>query len=206
MRALPRLLAVTTDAVCDSDGFERRAAAIAGAGAATALVVRAPGASTARHAALAQRALELARPLEASVIVHARPDLAAAIGAQGVQLRREDLPPRDARRVLRAGWLGVSVHGREEAVAAIDEGADYLLAGNLFETTSHPGRPARGLAWLEELCTLGRPVIAIGGITPERAAAVQRAGAWGAAAISALWDAPDPGAAALAMLLPWSST
>ncbi|HEU5218682.1 MAG TPA: thiamine phosphate synthase [Gemmatimonadales bacterium] len=203
MRPLPRLFAVTTDTICRAADFGVRAAALAAAGPAAALVVRAPDGTTAQLAAFAERVTALARPPEAAVFVHARPDLARAVGAQGVQLRRDDLSPADARLVFERGWIGVSVHGPEHAESAIAEGADYLMAGNVFETASHPGRPARGLEWLAGLCRLGRPVVAIGGITPDRVHAVKEAGAWGAAAITALWDAADPAAAALAMVSPW---
>lgn len=204
MRPLPRLLAVTTDAICRAADFEARSAAIAAAGPAAGLLVRAPGSTAAQHAAFAGRVVALARSQEAAVLLHARPDLARAVGAQGVQLRSTDLAAADARRVLPGGWIGVSVHGRQAAEAAIAEGADFVIAGNVFETPSHPERPARGLEWLRDICALDRPVIAIGGITPERAREVQQAGAWGAAAISALWETSDSAAAALAILSAWN--
>jgi len=205
MRPLPRLFAVTTDTICRAADFGVRAAAVAALGPAAALVVRAPGGTTAQLTAFAERVTALARPPEAAVIVHGRPDLSRALGAQGVQLRRDDLPPHEARRVMPKGWIGVSVHTRQDAEAAIAEGADYLVAGNVFETTSHPGRPARGVPWLAELCSLGAPVVAIGGITADRAGAVKAAGAWGVAAITALWDAVDPAAAAVALAAPWTA-
>ncbi len=96
------------------------------------------------------------------------------------------------------------MHTEAEAAAAVDEGADYLLVGNVYETTSHPGRPAAGLDLVRAAAALGRPVIAIGGIDAARADAVRQAGAWGVAAIAALWRAPDPAAAALALLAPWA--
>ena len=204
MRPLPRVFAVTTDEICRVADFGVRTAAIAAIGPAVAVTVRAPGSTAAQHAAFTERVVALARPAEAMVIVHARPDLARAGGAQGVQLRRSDLPAGDARRVLGPGWIGVSVHSQEEAESAIAEGADFLVAGNVFETSSHPDRPARGLSWLGELCRLGPPVVAIGGVTPERAPAVRRAGAWGVAAISALWVSEDPAAAAVALAAPWT--
>ena len=108
------------------------------------------------------------------------------------------------RRVFDTGWIGCSVHSREEAEAALGEGADYLVAGSVFETTSHPGQPALGLAWLTTISKLGRPVVAIGGITPERALQVREAGAWGVAVIAAAWDAGDPAAATTALLAPWA--
>ena len=204
MRPLPRLFALTTDAVCRAADFGIRAAAIAAAGPAVAIVVRAPSSTAAQQAVFAERVSALARPPEASVLIHARPDLARAVRAHGVQLRAQDLPPRDARRVLGAGWIGRSVHSEAEARVAMEEGADFVMAGNVFETTSHPGRPARGLDWLGGITRLGLPVVAIGGITPEHAAAVRDAGAWGAAVISAAWDAADPAAATAALLSPWS--
>lgn len=204
MRPLPRLFAMTTDSICRAADFGVRAAAIAAAGPAVALVVRAPDSTTAQHAAFAERITALARPPQAAVFVHARPDLARTVGAAGVHLRAGDLAPGDARLVLGDGWIGRSVHSREEAEAALDEGADYLMAGSVFETASHPGRPPLGLTWLAEIAKLGRPVLAIGGITPARAAAVRDAGAWGAAVIAAAWDAGDPAAATTALLAPWA--
>jgi thiamine-phosphate diphosphorylase len=180
------------------------AAAIAAAGSAVALHARAGKAPGALLSAGALRLVALARPPEATVFVSGRPDIAAAVGAKGVQLRSEDLSPADARRVFPGGWIGRSVHSREEAAVAVAEGADFLVVGNIYETVTHPGRPAAGLDLVKETVALGRPVIAIGGITPERAVEVCGAGAYGVAAIRGLWRAADPAAATLAMLAPWS--
>ena len=194
-----------TDAdVLAAPDFGVRAAAIAAAGSAVALHARDRAAGGAALARAAARLLALARPAEAAVFVSGRPDVAAALGAQGVQLAVEDLAPADARRMLPAGWIGRSVHTEAEAAAAVTEGADYLLVGNVYQTASHPGRPAAGLGLVRAVAALGRPVIAIGGIDAARAEAVREAGAWGVAAIAALWRAPDPAAAALALLAPWA--
>src|SRR5439155_16665291 len=204
MRPLPRLFAFTDDAVCQRDAYGIQAAAIASAGSAVAIVVRAPQTPTARRADLLERTLALVTPPEAAAFAHGDPALGRAYGAAGVQLRGSDLPAAEARRILPNGWVGVSVHSHEEARRALAEGAHYLVAGNVFQTTSHPGRPAQGLEWLAALAQLEAPVVAIGGMTPPRAVQAQRAGAWGVAAISALWDAPDPAGAAAAFLEPWS--
>jgi thiamine-phosphate diphosphorylase len=204
MRPLPRLFAVTTDSICRAADFGVRAAAIAAAGSAAAILVRAPESTTAQQAAFAERVTALARPPEAAVFVHARPDLARAVGANGVQLRAADLLPADARRVLGRGWVGRSVHSVEEAEAALAEGADYLVAGSVFATPSHPELRGRGLEWLAGITALGGPVIAIGGVTSARAAAARDAGAWGVAVIAAVWQADDPAAAAAALLAPWT--
>jgi thiamine-phosphate pyrophosphorylase len=149
------------------------------------------------------RIMALARPPEAAVFVNARPDIAAAVGAHGVQLGNEDLAPEHASRILPGGWIGRSVHTAAEGAIAVAEGADFLVVGTIFDTTSHRGQPAAGLQLVSETAALGRPVIAIGGITLDRVVQVKDAGAYGVAAITALWLAADPAAATLAMLSPW---
>lgn len=203
MRPLPRLHAFTDARVLALDDLGIRAAAIAAAGSAVALHARDRTATAVALARAALRLGALARPPEANLFVSGRPDLAAAAGAQGVQLGAEDLSPADARRSFPEGWIGRSVHDAGEAAAAIAEGADFILVGNVYESASHPGRPGTGLGLVREAAALGRPVVAIGGIDAERAAEVRAAGAYGIAAIAALWDAPDPAAAALALLAPW---
>jgi thiamine-phosphate pyrophosphorylase len=204
VRPLPRLHAVTDAGVLAASDFGVRAAAIAAAGSAVALHARDRAAGGAALTRAAARLLALARPAEAAVFVSGRPDVAAALGAQGVQLAAEDLAPADARRILPAGWIGRSVHTEAEAAVAVDEGADYLLVGSVYPTASHPGGPVAGLGLVRAAAALGRPVIAIGGIDAARAGDVRDAGAWGVAAIAALWRAPDPAAAALALLAPWA--
>jgi thiamine-phosphate diphosphorylase len=203
MRPLPRVHAFTDHTILSAPDFGIRAAAIAAAGAAVALHARDRGGPGARLAASTLRMVALARPPEAAVFVSGRPDIAAASGAHGVQLGADDLTPADARRVLVHGWIGRSVHSPDEARAAVEEGADFLVVGSIYETPSHPGHAAVGTGLLCEAARLGRPVIAIGGITPERVPELKAAGAYGVAAIRALWQADDPAAATLSMLAPW---
>jgi thiamine-phosphate diphosphorylase len=204
MRPLPRLHAVTDGSVLAAEDFGVRAAAIAAAGPAVALHARDRNAGGAALARAAGRLLALAAPPEAAVFVSGRPDLAAAIGAHGVQLGAGDLAPADARRVFSNGWIGRSVHDLAEAETAVRDSADFLLVGNVYPTASHPGWPGTGLELVRGAAALGRPVIAIGGIDAARAREVRDAGAYGVAAIAALWRASDPAAAALALLAPWT--
>jgi thiamine-phosphate pyrophosphorylase len=204
MRPLPRLHAITDERVAALPDLGVRAAAIAAAGPAAALHARGRALGGDALGRLAARFVSLATPPEAAVFVNARPDIAAALGAHGVMLGTDDLGPADARRVFTRGWVGRSVHDRDEARRAVDDGADFLMVGSVFESASHPGRPAAGLPMVEWSAGLGKPVVAIGGMTPERAGAAREAGAWGVAAITALWDSEDPYAAAVAFLEPWS--
>jgi thiamine-phosphate pyrophosphorylase len=203
VRPLPRLHAITDSAVLALDDFGIRAAALAAAGPAVALHARDRSATAARLTRVAERTLALVRPPEAALFVNGRPDLAAALGAHGLQLGRQDLTPVDARRMFTQGWIGASVHSLAEATEAIGEGADYLLVGPIYPTPSHPGWPGHGTGLVRQMVRLGLPVIAIGGVTAERVAELKAAGAYGVAAISATWLAHDPAAAALALLLPW---
>jgi len=97
-----------------------------------------------------------------------------------------------------------SIHSLAEAESAAKGGADALVVGAIWPTSTHPDRAAAGTALLRDVVTLGLPTFAIGGVTPARAVEARDAGAWGVAAISALWDANDPYHAAMSILENWS--
>lgn len=205
MRPLPRLFAFTDSSIRTSPHLGASAAAIASLGPAVALVARDHQCSGAELAAFTARFIGIARPQEAAVIVSSRPDIAASLGAQGTQLRAEDLTPTDARRVMPTGWIGRSVHTAAEGAEAVAAGAEYLVAGSIWESASHPGQSAAGLGLIEALTSLGKPVIAIGGVDVDRVRDAKAAGAYGVAAIRALWSSKNPSAVAAAMLEPWAS-
>ena len=131
-------------------------------------------------------------------IVNDRVDLAVAVGADGVHLGQDDLPPAAARAMLPVGRImGLSTHTLEQAAAAQAAGADYVAVGAMFPTTTKPEFQLVGPALARQVRPLVRvPLVGIGGITPENAAEVVRAGADGVAVISAVCGAPDPTAAA----------
>lgn len=203
MRPLPRLFAFGDAGVRKHPHLGGIAAAIASLGPPVALVARDPEATGAELTTFAAALLAHARSVEASVFVSGRPDIAAGLGAHGLQLRASDLSPRDARALMPHAWIGRSVHRAVEGAAAVEEGADFLVAWNIFETRGPHGRPPAGLDLIETLASLGRPVIAFGGITPDTVWSVKHAGAYGVAAIRALWHSTRPAQTALAMLEPW---
>lgn len=153
----------------------------AAARGATALQLRMPGAPTAR---LELEARRLARASAVPLLVSDRVDVALAAGVAGVNLPEAGLPVAAARRLMPVGLVGRSVHSPEAARAAEREGADFVIFGPVFETPSHPAAPGRGLEALGEVCrAVAIPVLAIGGIDRDRAAACRAAGAAGFAAI-----------------------
>ncbi len=202
MMTLPRLHALPAAGMLDRPGFPEQCRPLLATGRPVALHLRDRSLSLAVLVPLAQETGRLT-PSGVRLFAHGRADLAVVAGTAGLQLRLTDLSPgalRDSFRPLWNGWIGVSVHSLAEARQALQEGADYLLLGNIFETPTHPGRPAGGVGLVRDASRLGLPVIAIGGITPDNAGAVRDAGAYGVAAIRALWQAPDPAAAAAALL------
>ena len=131
-------------------------------------------------------------------IVNDRVDLALAVEADGVHVGQDDLPAREARRLLRPGMLlGVSTHDEHQARRARDDGADYVALGSMFPTGSKPGFQLVGPELLRRVRPeIAVPLVAIGGITVDNIAEVVRAGADAVAVISAVCAAPDPAAAA----------
>jgi thiamine-phosphate diphosphorylase len=135
-----------------------------------------------------EQTAELARTDEATVLVNDRVDVARVAGV-GVHLGEEDLAPALARELLLPGRpLGVSTHDPEAAGRAFeDPSPDYVAFGPVFESGTKPVRSARGLKELARVAAgKTRPLVAIGGITPERLESVWDAGADSAAMIGGL--------------------
>jgi thiamine-phosphate pyrophosphorylase len=174
------------------------------AGGVTAVQVRAPGATGRALVAGTRAVLDAVRDAGVAVIVNDRLDVALAAGADGVHLGREDVPPRDARRVagpaLSIGW---SVTGPDD-LDVVPGTVDLLGIGPVFATATKPdAAPPTGVDGLrrlwEDARALGRPAVAIGGIGPDNAGEVLATGVPGLCVSSAIVAAPDPGAVARAL-------
>jgi thiamine-phosphate pyrophosphorylase len=136
------------------------------------------------------------KPHGASLVVNDRPDVAALAGAAGVHVGQEDLEPEQARVVVgEKMWVGVSTHNREQFRRAAATSADYIAAGPIFPTTSKQNPdPVVGLEFIRQVRMLtDKPIVAIGGITLERAASVIAAGADSVAVIRDVVCAAKPG-------------
>jgi thiamine-phosphate pyrophosphorylase len=127
-------------------------------------------------------------------LVNDRADLALLAGAHGVHVGDEDLPAEDARKLLGPDrLLGVTVRGLEGAQEAQRAGADYVGLGPIFATaTKVVNAPVLGLAGLTEVARASPlPVVAISGISLDNIEQVAAAGAYGAAVLSDVLQAPD---------------
>lgn len=164
------------------------------AGGAQLLQLRAKDLPSRDFLILAQQVRDVCQRYGCLLIINDRADIALAVDADGVHVGQEDLPLTAARRVLGPHKIvGVSTHDPAQAQEAERNGADYIGFGPLFGTTTKAtGYSARGLEQLREIRSLVRlPIVAIGGITSERAPSVLAAGANAVAMISDLVLAPD---------------
>jgi thiamine-phosphate pyrophosphorylase len=136
------------------------------------------------------------KPHGASLIVNDRPDVAVLAGAAGVHVGQEDLEPEQARTVVGENmWIGASTHNLEQFRQAAATSADYIAVGPIFPTTSKANPdPVVGLELLRQVRPLtDKPIVAIGGITLDRAASVIAAGADSVAVIRDVLRAAKPG-------------
>ncbi len=198
MTVLPRLHVVTNDEVLADHAFGTRAFAVVEAGGdAIALHVRGRAAAAARVYEIAAGLRPACTRLGARLFVNDRVDVALACSADGVQLGVRSMPVADARALVGAQcMIGYSAHAADEGVSAAGAGADFLMLGSVWETTSHPGTEPAGVATLRATVEhAGAPVIAIGGVTPARVADAAGAGAHGVAVLSGIWSAPEVGEA-----------
>jgi len=151
--------------------------------------------------ALAQRLREATRE-RALLVINDRADVALACDADGVHLGEASLPVAAARKIIgREKWLGRSVHTVAAAIEAERDGADYLIAGAIFPTASHPDAAPQGLDFLHEVCAAVQiPVFAIGGVNCLNARGCLAAGAHGIAVIGEIIEAENPAQRAWALI------
>lgn len=148
---------------------------------------------------LSRELVTLGRARGVRVVVNDRPDVAAMVGAGGVHVGQKDLPVEAARAVCgQECWVGVSTHNMEQVREAATTSADYIAVGPIFATaTKKNADPVVGLELIQQARKLARkPIVAIGGITVERAADVFKAGADCIAVARDLLAAADPAARA----------
>ncbi len=133
---------------------------------------------------------------ETLVSINTRVAVARSLGA-GLHVGVRGPSVSEARQARPGDLVSYAAHTPEEAAAAAERGAGAVLFSPVFPTASKPGHPGVGLDALAACCAAlpAIPVFALGGITPERAAACRAAGAWGVAVLSGILHAPDSASA-----------
>jgi len=199
---VPILHAVTTDQILLRSDFLARAIGVMQAlGERGAIHVRSRLIDAADLYDLTCRLISLHVETGCWCVVNDRLDLALGANAHGVQLTGHSMTVEDARRVAPKLKLGASVHDPAEAVSAEANGADWCVAGHVFETESHPGVPRRETTFISDVArSVNTPVIAIGGILPEHVPSLLHTGAYGIAVVRGIWEAKNSADAAVSYL------
>lgn len=176
----------------DDDAIVARVAAAARAGV-HLVQIRQPARDARSLIRLVDRAMAAVRGTRARVLVNDRVDVAVAAGAHGVHLRANSMPAARVRTIVPPAFIiGRSVHSADETTRVTSDGSiDYLIFGTVFPTASKPGATVTGLGGLAASChATSVPVLAVGGMRPDRLAGVAAAGAAGIAAIGLFADPP----------------
>jgi thiamine-phosphate diphosphorylase len=196
--AVPRLHLVTDDRVLRDPGFAQKARAVLEEGGEyVALHLRGPHTRGRDLHDLAAHLREPAALSRSMLLVNDRLDVVLALGLRGGHLGQRSLVPEVARKLLGPGRiLGLSVHSGSEALEGKGKVLDYLVAGTVYPSSSHPGGETAGPGRIREIREVTLlPVLAIGGITPGNVVEVMGAGAHGVAVLSGVWGREDPAAA-----------
>jgi len=189
-----RLYLITPPVLDDLQGFLDQAEAAFGGGDVAALQVRLKTASDPDIARAVAALKPLTQRFDIALILNDRPDLAAALGCDGVHIGQDDASYTEARQAVgRERIVGVTCHdSRHLAMEAAEAGADYVAFGAFFDTATKAA-PTRAEAelltiWQESMET---PCVAIGGVTVDRARALAFAGADFLAVSAGVWAYPE---------------
>jgi thiamine-phosphate pyrophosphorylase len=195
MNPIKGLYAVTPD-LADTAALVAKVGIVLAAGA-RLLQYRNKSVDDAMRRRQARALLEICRDHGAALIINDDVELAYALDADGVHVGAGDAAVPVARTRLGAGKIvGASCYDNLQlARAAAAQGANYVAFGSFFASSVKPGAVRAPLSLLRTARPLGLPVVAIGGITLENAGQLVHAGAAAVAVISALFAAPDIGAA-----------
>lgn len=186
---VPRLYPIVDVDLCRERGLDPLAVLLGFlAGGARLIQLRDKTSASAARLDLARKGAVAAAASQARLIVNDRADVARLAGASGVHVGQEDLSVEEVRAIVGpAAIVGISTHDAAQLAAAARTSATYVAVGPIYDTSSkETGYAARGLDLIRRAAALGRPVVAIGGITLARAPDVLAAGASSVAVISDL--------------------
>jgi len=192
-----RLYVLITESLCRRPWLEAAEQAILGG--ADCLQLREKNLDGGELLGRARQLVSLCKRHHVLCLINDRPDIALLSGADGVHLGQEDLPARDARKLLgNSHLIGVSTHNLDQARQAVLDGADYIGVGPVFPSATKPRDILPGPAYAAQVAReISLPAIAIGGICAQNVDQVRAAGVRAIAVTAAVLDCEDPRAAAM---------
>lgn len=164
------------------------------AGGVDAIILREKDLEKEALVSVAKKIKSIVKGSNTELIVNGDLSVAKAVKAHGYHVGFEQFC-REERENYKGfnGKIGVSVHSLKEAKLALQNGADYLLAGHIFETSCKEGLEPRGISWLKEIIEgVDIPVIAIGGIHEKNLDRLQSIGLHGIAVRSLIMESREP--------------
>ena len=195
-----QLICVTNRSLC-SDDFLLRLDQISAAGV-DAILLREKDLSEVEYTTLAEHVKTICDTHGTKLILHTFISVANRLRLP-IQLPLHVFRALSSADRMQLCGIGVSVHSNEEARFAAEHGADWLIAGHIFNTECKPNLPPRGLEFLHNICeSVTIPTSAIGGITADKCTALADAGAAGCCVMSAMMQCSDP----RAMIRFWSDS
>ncbi len=170
-------------------------------GGATMVQLREKDLTTKEFLIAAENVKQITDKYDIPLIINDRLDIALAVKAAGLHIGQDDLPAVIARRLLGPGKiLGVSVANLQEAIKAVEDGADYLGAGAVFPTETKKDSGYVDDDSLKKITqTVKIPVVAIGGINENNGLKLEGSGIAGIAVVSAVFGRKDVKDAAMTM-------
>jgi thiamine-phosphate pyrophosphorylase, putative len=186
-----KIICITDRKSCCED-YPTRLEKIAAAGP-DRIILREKELIGADYAGFAEVSMKICRKYNIPCSIHSHTDIAETLGAEDIHLPIAVLRSFPNRIRQSFQTVGTSVHSIEEAAEAERLGADYVIAGHIFETQCKPGLAPRGLEFLKSVCEAVKiPVYAIGGIKPENIDTVLKSGASGVCVMSGFMSCCDP--------------
>ena len=186
-------LYVITDSTYHTTETLLRAVDEACRGGATLIQLREKDTGGRSYLELAQQVKSVTDRYSVPLIIDDRVDVAIACDAAGVHVGASDLPVAVCRRLLGPDKIvGATAKTVEAAVAAYNDGADYLGTGAIYPTTTHVTTKVTPVSVLNDVCrAVPIPVVAIGGITAHNIPQLYSSGIDGVAVVSAVFGQPD---------------
>lgn len=171
-------------------------------GGATFLQIREKDLDASAFEQEAQDLKELCARYRVPFVVNDSVEIALDIDADGVHVGQSDIQGRDIRAMIGPDKiLGISAGTVQEAVAAQQAGADYIGVGAVFNTSTKQDATSLSMEQLKEICaSVSIPVVGIGGINASNLLELSGSGVDGVAVVSAIFAAPNPGAATAQLL------